>query len=59
MLQTEKAKDRLRSLMKSQPKPTAGLRLGVKKGGCSGFVYTMDWTEQIKPTDEIFKEDGS
>lgn len=29
------------------------LRVGVKGGGCSGFSYTMDFDDEIKPQDEI------
>jgi len=34
------------------------LRVGVKGGGCSGFSYLLDLTEQQRDTDEIFEEHG-
>lgn len=34
------------------------LRVGVKGGGCSGFSYLLDLTEQERDTDEIFEEHG-
>lgn len=34
------------------------LRVGVKGGGCSGFSYLLDLTEQHRDTDEIFDENG-
>jgi len=34
------------------------LRVGVKGGGCSGFSYILDLTEQEKDTDEQFDHDG-
>lgn len=34
------------------------LRVGVKGGGCSGFSYLLDLTEQEKETDELFELNG-
>ena len=34
------------------------LRVGVKGGGCSGFSYLLDLTEQDKETDEKFEKHG-
>tara|TARA_Y100000589_G_scaffold331724_1_gene386602 strand:+ start:1410 stop:1787 length:378 start_codon:yes stop_codon:yes gene_type:complete len=34
------------------------LRVGVKGGGCSGFSYLLDLTEQDKETDELFELHG-
>ncbi len=36
-----------------------GLRLGVKKSGCSGFAYTMDITSEIRDTDSVFESFGA
>jgi len=30
-----------------------GLRLGVKKGGCAGMEYTMEYVDAIDPSDEV------
>ena len=32
-----------------------GLRLGVKKGGCAGMEYTMDYVAQAEPHDEVIE----
>ena len=29
-----------------------GLRVGIKKGGCAGMEYTMDYVDEIDPADE-------
>ena len=34
------------------------LRVGVKGGGCSGFSYLLDLTEQERETDEVFELNG-
>ena len=33
-----------------------GLRIGVKKGGCAGMEYTMDYVTEIDPLDEVVEE---
>jgi iron-sulfur cluster assembly protein len=37
---------------------TVHLRVGVKGGGCSGFSYVLDLTDNAMPTDEIFEQHG-
>ncbi len=37
----------------------AGLRIGVKKGGCAGMEYTMDYADEIDPLDEVVEQDGA
>ena len=32
-----------------------GLRLGVKKVGCSGFAYTFDMAKEVGPDDQLFE----
>ena len=36
-----------------------GLRIGVKKGGCAGMEYTMDYASEIDPHDEVVEQDGA
>ncbi|MDP7347898.1 MAG: iron-sulfur cluster assembly accessory protein, partial [Phycisphaeraceae bacterium] len=33
------------------------LRVGVKGGGCSGFSYILDLTENVNDNDEAFDKD--
>ncbi|MCV2876823.1 iron-sulfur cluster assembly accessory protein [Rhodobacteraceae bacterium XHP0102] len=36
-----------------------GLRIGVKKGGCAGMEYTMDYAAEIDPHDEVVEVEGA
>ena len=38
---------------------SSGLRIGVKKGGCAGMEYTMEFAEGINPMDELVEQDGA
>lgn len=37
----------------------SGLRIGVKKGGCAGMEYTMEYVEAVDPHDEVVEQDGA
>ena len=37
----------------------AGLRIGVKKGGCAGMEYTMEYVDAADPNDEVVEQDGA
>ena len=36
-----------------------GLRIGVKKGGCAGMEYTMDYVTDVNKFDEVVEQDGA
>lgn len=36
-----------------------GLRIGLKKGGCAGMEYTMDFASTVDPLDEVVEQDGA
>ncbi len=36
-----------------------GLRIGIKKGGCAGMEYTMDYVDSVDPMDEVVEQDGA
>lgn len=42
-----------------QKQDSKGLRIGVKKGGCAGMEYTMDYVSDINPMDETVEQDGA
>ncbi|MGR3511815.1 MAG: HesB/IscA family protein [Paracoccaceae bacterium] len=37
----------------------SGLRIGIKKGGCAGMEYTMEYADEIDPNDEVVEKDGA
>ena len=39
-------------------KPIAGLRVGVKNGGCAGMSYTMELADRVEPLDEVIEDKG-
>lgn len=36
-----------------------GLRVGVRKSGCSGYAYTMDYADAIESDDAVFEQHGA
>ncbi len=55
---TDAAAMRIKDVMARADKPVAGVRVGVKNGGCAGMEYTMEYAEAIKPTDEVVEDKG-
>ncbi|MEB3279805.1 MAG: iron-sulfur cluster assembly accessory protein [Lyngbya sp.] len=57
---TEKAAFRLRTFIRGSADSTAtqkGIRLGVIDGGCNGYEYSLDITNNPKPDDLVFEQD--
>ena len=59
MTLTPAAAERIRALMASKGPDIAGLKIGVKKGGCAGMEYTMTWTSEVGRLDEVIDVDGA
>jgi len=55
---TDAAAERLKAIMSRSETPVAGLRIGVKKGGCAGMEYTMEYAAKAAPMDEVVEEKG-
>jgi len=57
---SESAAREVKNIIKQQELDTekVRLRLGVKGGGCSGFSYLLDLTEQQNSDDEQFEQHG-
>jgi len=54
---TERATAQIVKLMEKEGH--SGLRIGVKKGGCAGMEYTMEYVADQDPHDEIVEHDGA
>jgi iron-sulfur cluster assembly protein len=56
---TERAKEEFERLRREQGLDASyGLRIEVKSGGCSGFLYHLDFENQEKPGDHVFEDKG-
>ncbi len=56
---TPEAAAQVRALMDESDGKVKGLRIGVKKGGCAGMEYTMDYAEEIAEHEETVEQDGA
>ena len=54
---TDKAAAQIAKLMAKDSHE--GLRIGVKKGGCAGMEYTMDYVTEVDPLDEVVEQEGA
>jgi iron-sulfur cluster assembly protein len=64
MTLTDRAAERINTILASKglvSKGTggAGVRIGVKKGGCAGMEYTMEWAGEPQPHDEVVQHNGA
>ena len=55
---TERAGARIAAVLAQKGGDVVGLRIGVKKGGCAGMEYTLDWATSAAPTDEVVEQHG-
>jgi iron-sulfur cluster assembly protein len=53
---TEAAAARVKEIMGKAEKPYAGLRVGVKNGGCAGQEYVLEYADKIEPLDEVIED---
>ena len=54
---TEPAAMRVRNYLEARGKGV-GLRLGIKKTGCNGFAYVVNYADRIDDTDVVFEQRG-
>jgi iron-sulfur cluster assembly protein len=55
---TDAAAERVREIMGKAEKPYAGLRVGVKNGGCAGQEYVLEYATEAGPLDEVVEDKG-
>jgi iron-sulfur cluster assembly protein len=56
---TPAAAARVKAIMAEKGGEVAGLKIGIKKGGCAGMEYTMQWAENVGKFDEVVEQDGA
>ena len=55
---TDAAAGRVKDLMSRSAEPVLGLRVGVKKGGCSGMMYQVEYARERKKFEEVVEDKG-
>lgn len=53
---SDSAAMRVKEIMAKAEKPYAGLRVGVKNGGCAGQEYILEYAETAGPLDEVVED---
>lgn len=56
---TERAVDRIQTIVREQPGKFAGLRVGLQDGGCSGYTYMLEFEPAPDEDDLIFEQNGA
>ena len=54
---TEAAAERVRNYLVDRENGI-GLRVGVKKTGCNGFAYVINYADAVEEADVVFEERG-
>jgi len=54
---TEQAANQVRKQLAKRGRGL-GLRLGVRRSGCSGFAYVVDYADEVRSSDQVFEEHG-
>ncbi|HNA61964.1 MAG TPA: iron-sulfur cluster assembly accessory protein [Rhabdochlamydiaceae bacterium] len=55
---TKKAAEKYREILAEEGKEGWGLRFADRAGGCSGFEYTLDYSEKALDDDQVFHSEG-
>ena len=55
---TDAAANRVKEIIAKADRPIAGVRVGVKNGGCAGMSYTMEYAEGGKPGEDVVEDKG-
>lgn len=55
---TERAVDHIKILLDKRNKPSLGIRVGVKTGGCSGKTYYVEYADIKNQYDEVVEHNG-
>jgi iron-sulfur cluster assembly protein len=54
---TQSAADRVKGFLQNRGSGV-GLRLGIKKTGCSGYAYVVNYADDVAASDVVFEDRG-
>ncbi len=55
---SDAAATRIQHLLTQRGKESLGIRVGVKKGGCSGLAYVIEYADDVQPFEEVIEDKG-
>ena len=55
---TERAVKKFQEILEDDGREKTGLRFGIRAGGCSGFEYTLDYSDEASSDDVVFTSFG-
>ena len=55
---SDAAANRVQEIIEKADRPIAGVRVGVKNGGCAGMSYTLEYAEGAKPGEDVVEDKG-
>jgi iron-sulfur cluster assembly protein len=55
---TDAAARRVKDIIATAERPIAGVRVGVKNGGCAGMAYTMEYAETSVAGEDVVEDKG-
>jgi iron-sulfur cluster assembly protein len=58
MTLTESAAQRVKQIMATSGNDVIGLRVGIKRGGCAGMEYTMEYATALQQHEEVVEDKG-
>jgi iron-sulfur cluster assembly protein len=55
---TDLAVEKIKMLLVKRDKPSLGIRVGIKSGGCSGLSYYIEYADNKNQFDEVIENRG-
>jgi len=55
---TDAAARRVKDIIAKADRPLAGVRVGVRNGGCAGMSYTMEYAEMAARGEDVVEDKG-
>jgi iron-sulfur cluster assembly protein len=55
---TDAAARRVKDIIAKADRPLAGVRVGVRNGGCAGMSYTMEYAETAARGEDVVEDKG-